>query len=57
MLRELPLLVEWSGLPWAGIGACLAGAGSLLSGIAAYRLATRKEEDDEPKPEARSGDR
>lgn len=36
---------------WAGIGAFCAGIGSLLSGIAAYRLATRKKDEDEPERE------
>lgn len=37
---------------WAGVGAFMAGFGSLLSGIAAYRLATRKTKDE---PEREDG--
>lgn len=42
---------DWD-IPWAGIGALMAGLGSFLSGYAAYKMATRKEPD-EPKPESR----
>lgn len=35
-------LPDWT-IPWAGIGAALAGMGSLLSGIAAYRMANRRD--------------
>ena len=33
-------LPDWE-IPWAGIAAILAGMGSLLSGIAAYRMSKR----------------
>jgi hypothetical protein len=50
------LAVEWPdwNLPWAGIGAFMAGLGSLLSGIAAYRIARRRNDHE---PEARGRDR
>lgn len=38
-------------LTLVGIGAMVAGLGSLLSGLAAYKLATRKESD-EPKTDS-----
>lgn len=34
-------------LPWAGIGAVLMGLGSFFSGFAAYKLATKKEPDEQ----------
>ena len=45
------LAVEWPDrtIPWAGIGALLMGLGSALSGYAAYKIATRKEDKDEQK--------
>jgi hypothetical protein len=52
----LPLLLElpdWQ-IPWAGIGALLMGLGSFFSGFAAYRVAMRKE-DDEQKPQTSDG--
>jgi hypothetical protein len=44
------LINEWiqREIPWAGIAAVLAGTGSLLSGIAAYRMSRRN---NEQKPE------
>jgi amino acid transporter len=50
------MIAELAGIPWAGIGALLAGAGSLLSGLAAYRLATRGSPN-EQEPPTRDGDR
>jgi hypothetical protein len=49
------LAVDWTQreIPWAGIAAVLAGAGSLLSGIAAYRIATRR--NNEPKSKNGNG--
>lgn len=47
-------LVALDELTWAGLGAVCAGVGSLLSGIAAYKLANRKGADE---PEARGADR
>lgn len=37
-------MIEWPDwtIPWAGIGAVLLGLGSLLSGLAAYKIATRR---------------
>jgi hypothetical protein len=40
-------------IPWAGIAAVLAGLGSLLSGIAAYRIASRR--NNEPKSKNGNG--
>ena len=42
---ELP---DWE-IPWAGIAAALAGTGSLLSGIAAYRMASRRDNEQKSK--------
>ena len=39
---------DWT-IPWAGIGALCAGIGSLLSGIAAYRIATRRNNEQKSK--------
>jgi hypothetical protein len=41
-------------VPWAAIGAFMAGFGSMLSGLAAYKLAQRKE-NNESKRATRSG--
>lgn len=41
-------LPDWT-IPWAGIGAALAGIGSLLSGLAAYRLASRRNNEQKSK--------
>ena len=46
------IAVDANAIPWAAIGAGLAGVGSFLTGLAAYRTATRKEPD-EPKSEDR----
>ena len=35
------------GIPWAALGACAAGLGSLLSGWAAYKLAVKREPEGE----------
>jgi hypothetical protein len=40
LLNVLTSLPDWT-IPWAGIAAVLAGTGSLLSGIAAYRVSKR----------------
>lgn len=42
-------------LPWAGIGAALAGMGSFLSGYAALKLARRQGGKDETIPSTDSG--
>lgn len=42
---ELP---DWE-IPWAGIAAVLAATGSLLSGIAAYRMANRRNNEQKSK--------
>lgn len=42
-------------LPWAGIGAALAGMGSFLSGYAALKLARRQGGKDETTPSTDSG--
>lgn len=47
------MLPDWN-IPWAGIGALLAGCGSLLSGWAAYKMATRNNH--ESKAESSSDD-
>ena len=41
--------------PWAGIGAALAGIGYLLSGLAAYKLARRKNHEPEARGAIASG--
>lgn len=43
--QEVPL-TDWE-IPWAGIGACLAGTGSLLTGIAAIKAAQKRGTSDE----------
>lgn len=45
LLQNVPAvsLPDWQ-IPWAGIAAVLAGTGSLLSGIAAYRVSRRNNE-------------
>ena len=49
-------------LTWAGVGAICAGVGSMLSGIATYKLAGRQsahidwEEEHAPEPEAGGAD-
>jgi hypothetical protein len=40
-------LPDWT-IPWAGIGAAAAGIGSLLSGLAAYKIARRGTNDRKP---------
>ena len=54
MLRLL--FISWPDweIPWAGIGTALMGVGSFLSGLGAYKMATKK---NEPKPEDRGADR
>ncbi len=42
---------EFNSIPWAAIGAGLAGLGSFLTGLAAYRQAMRRG-NDEPKRDA-----
>lgn len=43
-------LPDWE-IPWAGIAAVLAGTGSLLTGIAALKVAKRQGASDEVKTE------
>jgi hypothetical protein len=47
-MRAILLAYVWEdrAIPWAGIAAVLAGTGSLLSGIAALKMARRKGRDE-----------